>query len=43
MVATVSPLAPEIIWFTPSRQFIQGPHRLLEGVSKRSANNGMLR
>jgi len=43
MLATVSPLAPEIIWFTPSQQFIQGPDRLLEGMSKRSAKNGMLR
>jgi len=43
MLATVSPLAPEIIWFIPSQQFIKGSYRLLEGVSKGSANNGMLR
>ncbi|KAF8158091.1 hypothetical protein B0H34DRAFT_674573 [Crassisporium funariophilum] len=37
-----SMIAPEIIWFQPSEEFLEGPTRLLDGVSKDSVSNGMI-
>ncbi|KAF8885691.1 hypothetical protein CPB84DRAFT_1788164 [Gymnopilus junonius] len=38
--SVVVPLAPEIIWFSPSHAFLQHPNDMLYAVNRASAKNG---